>query len=74
MPIAELVAQLPLPDEVAQALTHQAGPYGDQIKCAIALERGNWHDPAFELLSIEELNALFVDALDQANNALAAIK
>jgi len=74
MPIAELVAQLPLPDDVAQALTHQAGPYGDQIKCAMALENGNWYDPACELLPVGEMNALFVDALEQAHDALQAIK
>lgn len=74
MPIVELVAQLPLPADMAQALIHQTGPYGDQVKCAMALERGYWHDPACELLPVGELNALFVDALEQANNAMQAIK
>ncbi|MGB5474942.1 MAG: HDOD domain-containing protein [Gammaproteobacteria bacterium] len=73
MPIKELVRQLPLPDEVAQALTHQTGHYGDQIKCAIALERGNWHDPACELLPTGELNVLYINAFEQAHDALQTI-
>lgn len=41
-PIAELVDQLPLPDEVRRGIIACEGPYGELLRMAIALER---HEP-----------------------------
>lgn len=72
-PMAELVKQMPLPAPVAEALLSCTGPYGDALNCVQALERGDWHHPAMQLLPAAELNTLFIAALERARQAQQAL-
>jgi EAL and modified HD-GYP domain-containing signal transduction protein len=44
VPLAEIVEELPLADEIALALLQRAGPAGDILDAVITYERGDFHD------------------------------
>ncbi len=47
LPIGELVGELPLSDQVANALTAYDGPAGEILSSVICYERGDFRDPTF---------------------------
>jgi EAL and modified HD-GYP domain-containing signal transduction protein len=72
-PMTELVAELPLPAPMAQALVDHAGSYGPTLDCAVALEQGRWLEPAAQMLPLERLNPLYIEALERAEAARQAL-
>lgn len=49
-PMPEVLSQLPLTEEVNQAILHKQGPLGQVLQYAIAYEQGDWqHLPDLEL-------------------------
>ncbi len=41
-PMEELLSQLPLPQDMAEAITSRKGPLGDLLSCAVAVETNQW--------------------------------
>ena len=65
-PMAEVIASLPLSDDVVQALADRSGPLSDVLKIAIDCERCRW-DAGSELgLSSRSLQEIYWDGLTWA--------
>jgi EAL and modified HD-GYP domain-containing signal transduction protein len=62
-PLPQVLAALPLADEIVRALLHHEGVWGATLHCALAYERGNW----------DAVNALGLDAGTITNAYLQAI-
>jgi EAL and modified HD-GYP domain-containing signal transduction protein len=65
-PMQELLDELPLPEQVIEALTERTGPYAESLQCAIDLEECHWLTDCTPVLSIERLNALYLQAVEHA--------
>ncbi|MES9946725.1 MAG: HDOD domain-containing protein [Candidatus Thiodiazotropha sp.] len=65
-PMQELVNELPLPEQMIDALKERTGPYAESLQCAIDMEECNWLAGSPPVESIEHLNALYVQALERA--------
>ncbi len=65
-PIAELVALIPFPSDMREALVSRTGEKGDLLKCVIALESGEF-DQAQRL--VRGAGDLYLEALMWANDA-----
>lgn len=65
-PMQELLNELPLPEQMIDALKERTGPYAESLQCAIDLEECNWLAGSTRLESIERLNTLYVQALERA--------
>lgn len=66
-PMATLVGTLGLSPQMTAGLVAHAGPYGQALACALAMEKGQWQHPATRLLPSDALSTLFVDALSRAD-------
>jgi EAL and modified HD-GYP domain-containing signal transduction protein len=64
-PLEELLAPLPLSDEINQALLERKGSMGDVLNCAIAYEKGDWDNVKVNLPSAEIQN-IYLEALGWA--------
>ncbi|MET0065664.1 MAG: HDOD domain-containing protein [Candidatus Thiodiazotropha sp.] len=72
-PMSELLQDLPLPAPMIEALLSRQGPLGNELQCAIDLERCQWMSEAVQLLPVEQLNALYVQALERVEALRSAI-
>ena len=66
--MAEIVGQLPVGEEIRQALLSQEGELGDHCRLCKAQERGDWE----QVLELSDL--LAVDPRDTANLYLQAVE
>ena len=66
-PMAELVSQLPLSDDINRALTSQEGRLGAVLHCTRAYERGDWDATRGLDLSPGELQYCYLEAIEWAN-------
>ena len=64
MPMREVLAQLPLADELTGALLQFEGELGQALKCVLAHERGRWNDVVFAKLETQTINEAFVQAIE----------
>ncbi len=64
MPMREVLAQLPLADELTGALLQYEGELGQSLKCVLAHERGRWDDVVFAELETQTINEAFVQAIE----------
>ncbi len=64
MPMREVLAQLPLADELTGALLQFEGQLGQALKCVLAHERGRWNDVVFAELETQTINEAFVQAIE----------
>ncbi|MEL0587677.1 MAG: HDOD domain-containing protein [Candidatus Thiodiazotropha sp. (ex. Lucinoma kazani)] len=62
-PMDELLNDLPLPEQLNDALKTHSGPYGTGLQCAIDLEHCQWLTKATQTVPVEQLNSMYVDAL-----------
>jgi EAL and modified HD-GYP domain-containing signal transduction protein len=65
-PMHVLLKDLPLPQPMIDALLLHTGPYGHELQCAIDLEHCQWMTEATQVLPVERLNSLYVQALEHA--------
>ncbi|MET0010270.1 MAG: HDOD domain-containing protein [Candidatus Thiodiazotropha sp. 6PLUC4] len=63
-PMEELLTEMPLPDYMIEALRAHSGPFGTGLQCAIDLERCDWMSDAAQILPVEQLNTIYVHALE----------
>lgn len=73
-PMSNVVSQLPLVDQVRDALLTEAGPYGRMLRTIRAYEHGDWEAlEQQQMWSEEDLAAAYLEALrwsDEQANAL----
>ena len=67
-PMAELLSQLPLSNEMNRALLRREGHLGAVLHCAIAYERGNWEETGGLNLSAADLQHCYLEAVGWAND------
>lgn len=70
-PLAELLEQLPLTQDVMSALTRGAGDLGTALKCVVAYEQGDWESVDHPQLDGDALNECFVEAVGWVAGTLA---
>jgi c-di-GMP phosphodiesterase len=69
MPMQQVVAELPLAEEVEDALLRQSGPNGEILKSVIAYEQGEWLAPSLRSTLLANSSA-YREALDWARRAV----
>ena len=72
-PITELVAQLPLPDDVKRGLTHHEGSYGELLDGVIRLERNEWPSTLCAAVSPADLSEAFAASSETAFDIMAML-
>ncbi len=73
-PLAQLLDDLPLADDVRAAVLEHAGPLGHILAGVLALERGDFENPALEALDAQLAPAAYLEALDWANEAMSELR
>ncbi|MES9929457.1 MAG: hypothetical protein ABW158_15215, partial [Candidatus Thiodiazotropha sp. 6PDIVS] len=63
-PMERLLKEMPLPEHMIDALRAHSGPFGIGLQCAIDLERCDWMSDAAQILPVEQLNTIYVHALE----------
>ncbi|MCG8016411.1 MAG: HDOD domain-containing protein [Candidatus Thiodiazotropha sp. 'RUGA'] len=64
-PMEQLLEEIPLADHMVEALGRHSGPFGNSLQCAIDLERCHWMSESTKLLPVEQLNTMYVHALER---------
>ncbi|MES9993919.1 MAG: HDOD domain-containing protein [Candidatus Thiodiazotropha sp.] len=64
-PMDVLLKELPLPQQMIEALKEHRGPYAESLQCAIDLERCQWQTELSQELPSERLNDLYLQALER---------
>ncbi|MCG7990928.1 MAG: HDOD domain-containing protein [Candidatus Thiodiazotropha lotti] len=64
-PMEQLLKEIPLADHMIEALGRHTGPFGNELQCAIDLERCHWMSESTKLLPVEQLNTMYVHALER---------
>ncbi|MFT5172971.1 MAG: EAL and modified HD-GYP domain-containing signal transduction protein [Gammaproteobacteria bacterium] len=72
-PLAEALGELPLANELKQALLESKGIMARALACALAYERGEWMDISFEQLSAPTIGALYQEAVSWSDEAMVGI-
>lgn len=67
-PLDELLASLPLADEISDALLHNTGPYAEILHNTIAYDQGDWAAIDCPELSNSQLTDLYLQAVAWADN------
>jgi len=67
MPLADILSELPLKDEINAALLHAEGPMGQAIECVKAAEVANWEDADFLSLERNEVELSCIEAIRWAS-------
>jgi len=65
-PIEQALEELPLVDDIKQALICKAGPIGQALRCAIAYEQADWDDAQFYGLSSASIREKYLTAITWA--------
>jgi len=71
--LEELIAPLPLADNVIAALLNREGDLGEAINCTLAQEVGDWMNIRFADLSPENLSDINIEAINWAEDVLNSI-
>ncbi|MGZ8194349.1 MAG: EAL and HDOD domain-containing protein [Methylosarcina sp.] len=69
-PIEQLVKGMQLPIEMTEALIEHCGPYSIGLNCVLALEQGQSLESFTNLISMDKLNSLYIQAIAGANDTL----
>jgi len=57
------VGQLPLTDEVKNALIHQSGPVGQALRCTVAYENADWDNVQFYGMSPAPIREIYMESI-----------
>ncbi|RMG27784.1 MAG: HDOD domain-containing protein [Gammaproteobacteria bacterium] len=72
-PLAEILRELPLSEEIRQALLAHRGPAGEALACTLAWERGDWVQAQCGDLDVVAISEAYGEALDWAQASMRAI-
>jgi EAL and modified HD-GYP domain-containing signal transduction protein len=67
-PMEDLLAEIPLVDEIKDGILHRTGPIGQALRCAVAYERAEWSDVAFYGLSAALIQEIYMDSIKWARD------
>ncbi len=67
MPMTKLVDELPLGEDLTQALLDNDGQLSDALRCALAYERQQWSAVKFAGLSGDEISNIYLTAVQWGN-------
>jgi c-di-GMP phosphodiesterase len=73
MTMRDVLRELPLSEDLVDALLTHQGQLGSILREAIAYERGTWQPAAFRGLKPESLQAIYVEAVEWAEAANRAV-
>lgn len=59
----ELLAQLPLTENITDALLHKKGPHGEILKCVLDYENGRWDDISCKPLGEARISECYLSAV-----------
>jgi EAL and modified HD-GYP domain-containing signal transduction protein len=68
-PLPEALAELPLTDNILQALLYHTGTLGETLECVLAYERGDWEQVSCQNLDHEVIADAYLEALRWAAEA-----
>ncbi len=73
-PLEEILPELSLAEEIAQALLANEGVAGEALRCTLQVEAGEWHRVDYPGLSREQVHELYLNASEQAFMEQRALK
>jgi len=73
MSMRDVLKELPLSEELEEALLTHQGMMGSVLREVIAYERGGWQPTAFRGIKPEAMQAIYVEAVEWAEAAHRAI-
>lgn len=73
-PMATILQNLPLTDEITNALLNREGPLGDALNCALAYETLDWQDVQFPGCDEDCLNEAFLNSSHEAFRAVMGLE
>lgn len=73
MPMRDVLGELPLSEDLVDALLTHQGQMGSVLREAIAYERGTWQPLAFRGVRPEAIQAIYVEAVEWAEAADRAV-
>ncbi len=73
MPMAKVLEQLPLSDELTSALLRREGELGRALECILAHEKGDWQNVSFADLPPQSINEAFVQAVTWSRDASSGL-
>ncbi len=62
-PMDEVLQQLPLKEDICDALLQHKGPMGEALRCTIAYEQGEWDEVHIESISDEQIRDVYIKAI-----------
>ncbi|NOY62201.1 MAG: HDOD domain-containing protein [Gammaproteobacteria bacterium] len=74
MPMDEVLAYMPMSDEVAEALTSHSGEAGHALRCALTYEQADWDRAAFLWLRPSVITGCYLDAVSWSDKAINALR
>lgn len=72
-PMAELLEELPLSEDLSRALRDRTGPVGDVLATVIAYDEADWDRVSASGFDPEPLSSAYVDAIDEASETAGLI-
>ena len=73
-PMANVLEQLPLADEISSALLDRDGLLGQALECAIAYEQLDWENAAFEGCDSDCLNEIYLNSSHEGFRAVMGME
>ena len=73
LPMQEVIALLPLEDDLVDALVRREGPYGRLLQTIVSYERGEWDDINEDLFPVKRLRRSYLEAVSWATDQYLAL-
>ena len=67
------LAELPLADDIKEALTRRSGPIGHALRCTLAYERADWDQVEFNGMPPESIRDRYMDAISWARQITSGL-
>lgn len=64
----EILTQLPLAENIVEALLHHVGTHGNVLNCVLAYERGDWESVRCADLSINRISDCYLESVQWADH------
>ena len=74
IPMAELLGNLPLADDLNAAILEHQGPAGEVLSCTLAYEQCRWQDVVLAPLNAAEIRDIYLDAIQWAASTGQSMK
>ncbi|NDY97093.1 EAL and HDOD domain-containing protein [Wenzhouxiangella limi] len=72
-PMKEVIALLPLEDDLVSALVEREGPYGRLLQTVVSYERGEWEQIQDGLFAVKDLRRSYLEAVAWATDQYLAL-